>query len=646
LSYSWGPAVFSEHILVDDKHLPVTPNLLAALKALAQDQPRLLWIDAICINQNDLVEKGFQIPLMTEIYRSAKQALVWLGEETEDTRVVFDWIPKINEQIKLILGQEDLTYEVKVQRCQDIFEHHNSMTAVTTLFEKDWFRRLWVVQEAVVARSILFVCGSLSIRYDTLVPFAVTLGITECPHCLLSRKARLGRRFLQQLDEIRHENHSTSDVNHSSRSSLIDMIVETAFRKCFDPRDRLYALAGLVSDPTCLPYGADYEKGAAEVYTDFAAHRIGQHGWSQVLAYCYLHPDRMDGLASWAPDWTQPLIGPFSRAHDPLCTDLYHSSGHASEIRQSPIFIRYSEPPAVILYGASVDTIKVVWPLPFNLTINDPRDDSITNPDFQGHIGPTLEKLLLFCGPLSENPIPWSILWRVLIRDISFPSVSTRYLPRAAATEEQYVQIAVDALIYDSQIAQFQHHKDFGPMVDSSGKKMSEPEFGAPLVNFQMGQELPHPANEQVKTRKLHAAKAQKTWQKLKGVIRRFRWPRQSPPIPHPVAHSDIRHVVNMNLCINLMSTFRHRSFCVTESGRCGWIPDVSIPGDVIAVFAGHDVPMVLRDCENSSCKVIGDYDYEYQTYKVVGDSYIHRIMDGEAVEGKGAAAFNRIRLI
>jgi hypothetical protein len=90
LSYAWGPAVFSEQILVDDKHLPVRPTLLAALKALAQDQPRLLWVDAICKAQNDLVEKEFQIPLMTEIYSSAKQVLVWLGEETEDARVVLD----------------------------------------------------------------------------------------------------------------------------------------------------------------------------------------------------------------------------------------------------------------------------------------------------------------------------------------------------------------------------------------------------------------------------------------------------------------------------------------------------------------------------------------------------------------------------
>jgi hypothetical protein len=260
-----------------------------------------------------------------------------------------------------MLGQEDLTYKVKVQRGRDIFEHDKSMTAVTTFFEKDWFRRLWVVQEAVVARSILFVCGSLFMRYDTLVSVAIALGNAESTYCLLSRRARLGRKFLRDLNRIRHEDHSRSDVNRSSRSSLIDLIVDNAFRRCSDPRDRLYALAGLISDPTCLPYGADYEKDAAEIYTDFAVHGISQHGCSQILSYCYLHPDRMDGLVSWAPDWTLQRIGSFSGANDPQVTNLYHSSWHASGINQSPVFERNSEPAAVILYGAKVDTIKVVW---------------------------------------------------------------------------------------------------------------------------------------------------------------------------------------------------------------------------------------------------------------------------------------------
>jgi hypothetical protein len=192
----------------------------------------------------------------------------------------------------------------------------------------------------------------------------------------------------------------------------------------------------------------------------------------------------------------------------------------------------------------------------------------------------------------------------------------------------------------------FQDHKEIGQTIDSNGKKVSEPEFGTPLVNFQMSQEVPCPANDQVKTRKFRTAKVQKTWKKLKGIVRRFQRPRQSPPIPDPAADSDIPYEVTRNICWNMMFTFRHRSLFVTESGRCGWVPDVSIPGDVIAVFAGHDVPMVLRHCEKSLYKLIGNYDCECETYKVVGDFYIHGIMDGEAVEGKGAAAFNRIRLI
>jgi hypothetical protein len=59
------------------------------------------------------------------------------------------------------------------------------------------------------------------------------------------------------------------------------------------------------------------------------------------------------------------------------------------------------------------------------------------------------------------------------------------------------------------------------------------------------------------------------------------------------------------------LQIFNNRSFCITEPGRCGWVTDVSIPGDVVAVFAGHDVPIIIIHCQDSLFKVAGDIAVE-----------------------------------
>jgi hypothetical protein len=74
---------------VDGKHFYITDNLCAALRALRlPDRDRFLWIDAICINQYDGVEKGSQVQMMRDIYAGATRTIVWLGEASERTHLL------------------------------------------------------------------------------------------------------------------------------------------------------------------------------------------------------------------------------------------------------------------------------------------------------------------------------------------------------------------------------------------------------------------------------------------------------------------------------------------------------------------------------------------------------------------------------
>ncbi|KAH8691062.1 heterokaryon incompatibility, partial [Phaeosphaeriaceae sp. PMI808] len=85
LSYVWGSECKPNHIIVvedqkKDRKTDITKNLHEALLCLRdQDIPRVIWVDAVCIDQGNNVEKASQIPLMVEIYARAIRVIVWLG---------------------------------------------------------------------------------------------------------------------------------------------------------------------------------------------------------------------------------------------------------------------------------------------------------------------------------------------------------------------------------------------------------------------------------------------------------------------------------------------------------------------------------------------------------------------------------------
>ena len=96
LSYAWGDLVFSEKIYLPNGYLAITSNLAAALRQLRPGNGlRRLWVDAVCINQSDDAEKGYQVMLMAQIYSSTIRALAWLGEGNAETHAAINIIKNI-----------------------------------------------------------------------------------------------------------------------------------------------------------------------------------------------------------------------------------------------------------------------------------------------------------------------------------------------------------------------------------------------------------------------------------------------------------------------------------------------------------------------------------------------------------------------
>ncbi|PMD17242.1 HET-domain-containing protein, partial [Hyaloscypha hepaticicola] len=130
LSYCWGNQSEQREILVNEKRVSVTKSLEIALRYARKDlQDIVLWVDAICINQDNLKEKSYQVGMMGSIYATATHVRIWLGESEDDSDVAMDFINNIHK-----INFEDLNYELDL----DVWK------AVKHLVRRQWWTRVWI----------------------------------------------------------------------------------------------------------------------------------------------------------------------------------------------------------------------------------------------------------------------------------------------------------------------------------------------------------------------------------------------------------------------------------------------------------------------------------------------------------------------
>jgi hypothetical protein len=129
LSYVWGDSETSKSIFIEKHNLPVTLNLHSALWRLRHHFiERILWVDALCINQRDLSEKEQQIRFMAKIYTQANRVVVWLGEAADDSDQALD-------EIRVAGGGKKPSNSSSPEMIQ---------RTVLALLQRPWFRRIWV----------------------------------------------------------------------------------------------------------------------------------------------------------------------------------------------------------------------------------------------------------------------------------------------------------------------------------------------------------------------------------------------------------------------------------------------------------------------------------------------------------------------
>ncbi|KAL5316368.1 hypothetical protein ACEPPN_015413 [Leptodophora sp. 'Broadleaf-Isolate-01'] len=250
LSYVWGDARETLPIYVHNDRFPVTVNLHAALSRLRDHSfERIIWVDAICINQKNLQEQSQQVQLMAKIYCSAHRVIVWLGEEAVGLEGAL-------EDIRLAANKE-LTERSK----KEINEQ-----AILNLLQRPWFQRIWVLQEVAAARHVVIMCGSIEIDGYTfcLGLKSLKLSYTASPELqtvpsvtYLMEQASLRSKYTTNLP-------GRFSLNVRCLAELIDMFHT---RKASDVRDKVYALLGMSSDdPGETDLRPDYEISWKELF--------------------------------------------------------------------------------------------------------------------------------------------------------------------------------------------------------------------------------------------------------------------------------------------------------------------------------------------------------------------------------------------
>lgn len=163
LSYEWGEAKNQKTVTLNGQKVCVRANLWRFLSRLSHAyDDRVLWVDAICINQDDNAERNQQVQVMAQIYESASAVWIWLGEDADNASDVF-------QSVKSAARLEDRSEAVGLDSSFALRTNSYLHEAIVDLSKRTYFTRTWIIQEILLAREVVIYCGEHSVEWDAFL---------------------------------------------------------------------------------------------------------------------------------------------------------------------------------------------------------------------------------------------------------------------------------------------------------------------------------------------------------------------------------------------------------------------------------------------------------------------------------------------
>ncbi|KAF2015131.1 hypothetical protein BU24DRAFT_228758 [Aaosphaeria arxii CBS 175.79] len=304
LSYTWGSSQRDNEMLLNNQVMKITHNLDKALRDLRSydNIGIVVWIDAICINQENTQEKSRQIPRMCSIYAKAFTVWMWLGEWSEDAETAISFIGAIcaapDWQKRTPAHGYQITYNPRI--CQ-------GFASLYRLLTRPYFTRSWIVQEVAMSSNPTVVYGRQRISWFQLQQAASVIQVHWDGYARQDdfdkELPRSHEEVALRLSHVHRLHYHRSLQENGKRSSLLHLALSARSTACYDPRDKLYALWDLADDARLLGLKPDYTTPAFEVYMDFAQAYIEKHNSLDIIC---ASQEFTIGLGTWTPEWRHP----------------------------------------------------------------------------------------------------------------------------------------------------------------------------------------------------------------------------------------------------------------------------------------------------------------------------------------------------
>lgn len=382
LSYTWGLPFHTDiydmnkpntdsgatfDLLVDGQAFTVTENLFYALKQLGDDgEMGPFWVDALSINQQDDKEKLVQVNMMSDIYSSASQVIVWLGRDDPPAQFIAMHHNEALEayMTKVALGEgEPIPTEdqLRTMGLHTLLDWQDMWWVYVSWYrQQKYFRRVWIIQETALARDIVVQCGTCTLDWTRLVVIGNLLlssGINTQWTLLGTRAERLAKgggwtpgNEIRQLHMFRTDHclngglpmhlHKTKANFMRGRQDgeMVDTVTESLLRglgALGNPQHKEYAYLAMVlrqfadyhatemkdhvfaALSFCAPFfrkagmavppiSVSYEQSVEEVFTEVTAKLLTSLPVLSALSLVDMGAKRNTRLPSWVSDFASP----------------------------------------------------------------------------------------------------------------------------------------------------------------------------------------------------------------------------------------------------------------------------------------------------------------------------------------------------
>jgi hypothetical protein len=349
LSYTWGEVNKTYTFICDGKVLLVHKNLHDFLRRISTKDDREsrhpLWIDAICIDQSNGVEKGHQIPFMSQIYSRTASLLIWWGPNSAVEDDAFAMIPAVSSTMQTFARPECTWPEWTDEECAAVGIPPRSSPfwgSLGEIFDRPWLSRLWVVQEVSLAKfeSTKVLCGTVTLAWRDVVFFEA--GIS---HHRLSDFLKIPHWKSEDFVAVKEDEmtgilglyYTQCVLPRCIESDLFDisrMIRLMRSKRTSKPVDRVYGVLGLLPPEIRKAITVNTNFSVTEVYFDFARAAV-QAGYGIVLLNNVSSAKQLEGFVSWCPNFDSNIAAY-------LLSTTAESCGYQASYEEQPTGTDYS----------------------------------------------------------------------------------------------------------------------------------------------------------------------------------------------------------------------------------------------------------------------------------------------------------------